>query len=84
MKYLSELFEKNRVWSLQQLQEDPDYFQRLVKQQVPKYLWIGCSDSRVPANQITGLNPGEVFVHRNIANAIVHTDLNCIIDHIGR
>lgn len=78
MKYLSELFEKNRVWSLQQLQEDPDYFQRLVKQQVPKYLWIGCSDSRVPANQITGLNPGEVFVHRNIANVIVHTDLNCL------
>lgn len=78
MKYLSELFEKNRVWSLQQLQEDPDYFQRLVKQQAPKYLWIGCSDSRVPANQITGLNPGEVFVHRNIANVIVHTDLNCL------
>ncbi len=78
MKYLSDLFEKNRVWSLQQLQEDPDYFQRLVKQQAPKYLWIGCSDSRVPANQITGLNPGEVFVHRNIANVIVHTDLNCL------
>lgn len=78
MKYLSELFEKNRVWSLQQLQEDPDYFQRLVKQQAPKYLWIGCSDSRVPANQINGLNPGEVFVHRNIANVIVHTDLNCL------
>lgn len=78
MKYLSELLEKNRVWSLQQLQEDPDYFQRLVNQQAPKYLWIGCSDSRVPANQITGLNPGEVFVHRNIANVIVHTDLNCL------
>lgn len=78
MKYLSELFEKNRVWSLQQLQDDPEYFQRLVNQQAPKYLWIGCSDSRVPANQITGLNPGEVFVHRNIANVIVHTDLNCL------
>ncbi|MFZ4539385.1 carbonate dehydratase [Propionivibrio sp.] len=78
MKYLSELFEKNRVWSLSQIKEDPEYFQRLVKLQAPKYLWIGCSDSRVPANQITGLNPGEVFVHRNIANVIVHTDLNCL------
>lgn len=78
MKYLSELFERNRLWSLRQLQEDPDYFQRLAKLQTPKYLWIGCSDSRVPANQITGLNPGEVFVHRNIANVIVHTDLNCL------
>ncbi len=78
MKYLSELLEKNRVWSLQQLQEDPDYFQRLVNQQAPKYLWIGCSDSRVPANQITGLEPGEVFVHRNIANVVVPTDLNCL------
>lgn len=78
MKYLPELFEKNRLWSLSRLQEDPDYFQRLVKLQAPKYMWIGCSDSRVPANQITGLNPGEVFVHRNIANVIVHTDLNCL------
>jgi carbonic anhydrase len=78
MKYLPELFEKNRVWSLSRLQEDPDYFQRLAKLQAPKYMWIGCSDSRVPANQITGLNPGEVFVHRNIANVIVHTDLNCL------
>ena len=78
MKYLPELFEKNRVWSLNRLQEDPDYFQSLAKLQAPKYMWIGCSDSRVPANQITGLNPGEVFVHRNIANVIVHTDLNCL------
>ena len=78
MKYLPELFEKNRVWSLNRLQEDPDYFQSLAKLQTPKYMWIGCSDSRVPANQITGLNPGEVFVHRNIANVIVHTDLNCL------
>ena len=78
MKYLSELFEQNRLWSLRQLQNDPAYFQRLAKLQAPKYLWIGCSDSRVPANQITGLNPGEVFVHRNIANVIVHTDLNCL------
>lgn len=78
MKYLPQLFEQNRLWSLRQLQEDPDYFQRLAQIQAPKYLWIGCSDSRVPANQITGLNPGEVFVHRNIANVIVHTDLNCL------
>ena len=78
MKYLPELFENNRVWSLNNLQEDPDYFQSLAKLQAPKYMWIGCSDSRVPANQITGLNPGEVFVHRNIANVIVHTDLNCL------
>ncbi len=78
MKYLSELFERNRLWSMRQLQEDPGYFRRLEKLQAPKYLWIGCSDSRVPANQITGLNPGEVFVHRNIANVIVHTDLNCL------
>lgn len=78
MKYLPELFENNRLWSLARLHEDPEYFQRLVKLQAPKYLWIGCSDSRVPANQITGLNPGEVFVHRNIANVIVHTDLNCL------
>ena len=78
MKYLPELFENNRVWSLNRLQEDPDYFQSLAKLQTPKYMWIGCSDSRVPANQITGLNPGEVFVHRNIANVIVHTDLNCL------
>lgn len=78
MKYLSELFEQNHLWSLRQLQNDPAYFQRLAKLQAPKYLWIGCSDSRVPANQITGLNPGEIFVHRNIANVIVHTDLNCL------
>lgn len=78
MKYLPELFEQNQRWSLRQLQDDPEYFQRLAAQQAPKYLWIGCSDSRVPANQITGLNPGEVFVHRNIANVIVHTDLNSL------
>lgn len=78
MKYLHQLFEKNRSWSLRKLQDDPEYFQRLVKLQAPKYLWIGCSDSRVPANQITDLDPGEVFVHRNIANVVVHTDLNCL------
>ena len=78
MKYLPELFEKNRLWSLSRLQEDPDYFRRLEKLQAPKYMWIGCSDSRVPATQITDLDPGEIFVHRNVANVIVHTDLNCL------
>src|SRR5664279_5977747 len=88
MKYLPELFKQNRLWSLSKLQEDPDYFQCLAKLQAPKYMWIGCSDSRVPANQITGLNPGEVFVHRNIANVIVHSDLNALsviqfaVDHL--
>ncbi len=75
---LDELFKNNRQWVNKVLAEDPDYFSRLKDQQTPKYLWIGCSDSRVPANQITGLPPGEVFVHRNIANVVVHTDLNCL------
>ena len=75
---LAELLEKNREWSEQINREDPQFFKRLSKQQAPKYLWIGCSDSRVPANQIIGLAPGEVFVHRNIANVVVHTDLNCL------
>ena len=70
--HLSSLFENNQAWV------DPAYFQRLASQQSPEYLWIGCSDSRVPANQITGLAPGEVFVHRNIGNVIVHTDLNAL------
>ena len=74
----SELLENNRKWAQAAVAEDPEYFSRLAHQQSPQYLWIGCSDSRVPANQIIGLAPGEVFVHRNIANVVVHTDLNCL------
>jgi carbonic anhydrase len=75
---LKQLLDNNRNWARSVVAEDPQYFSRLAKQQSPQYLWIGCSDSRVPANQITGLAPGEVFVHRNIANVVVHTDLNCL------
>lgn len=75
---LTKLFERNRQWVADVTQSDKDYFTRLVNQQSPEYLWIGCSDSRVPANQITGLAPGEVFVHRNIGNVVVHTDLNVL------
>src|ERR1700760_1079622 len=75
---LSHLFDNNEAWVARKLSEDPEYFSRLAHQQTPEYLWIGCSDSRVPANQIIGLPPGEVFVHRNIANVVVHTDLNCL------
>ena len=75
---LAHLFENNDAWVARKLAEDPEYFSRLAHQQTPEYLWIGCSDSRVPANQIIGLPPGEVFVHRNIANVVVHTDLNCL------
>jgi carbonic anhydrase len=75
---LKELLDRNRAWSEALRKHDPDFFRRLCDQQAPKYLWIGCSDSRVPANQIMGLAPGEVFVHRNIANVMVHTDLNCM------
>ena len=78
MEPLKELLEKNKAWAAKVRKEDPEFFRRLSTQQAPKYLWIGCSDSRVPANQITGLAPGEVFVHRNIANVVVHTDLNCL------
>ena len=78
MSDLRELLERNKAWSEQIRRDDPGFFKRLSTQQAPKYLWIGCSDSRVPANQITGLAPGEVFVHRNIANVMVHTDLNCL------
>ena len=78
MAELRELLDRNRDWAEQMRREDPGFFERLSTQQAPKYLWIGCSDSRVPANQITGLMPGEVFVHRNIANVMVHTDLNCL------
>ncbi|CAM2191310.1 carbonic anhydrase 2 [Paraburkholderia kururiensis] len=75
---LSHLFDNNRKWVASKLAADPQYFSRLADQQAPEYLWIGCSDSRVPANQIIGLPPGEVFVHRNIANVVVHSDLNCL------
>ncbi|MCL1861474.1 MAG: carbonic anhydrase [Proteobacteria bacterium] len=73
-----QLFNNNRAWADRMQAEDPAYFLRLVRQQSPEYLWIGCSDSRVPANQIIGLDPGEVFVHRNVANVIVHSDLNAL------
>lgn len=75
---ISELFSHNRAWAGQMERERPGFFTSLVKQQKPKYMWIGCSDSRVPANQITGLEPGEVFVHRNVANIVVHSDLNAL------
>ena len=75
---LKQLLENNRAWAKDMLAQDKQFFSRLAQQQSPQYLWIGCSDSRVPANQITGLAPGEVFVHRNIANVVVHTDLNCL------
>jgi len=75
---LKQLFENNRAWAEAMLQQDARFFARLAKQQRPKYLWIGCSDSRVPANQIVGLLPGEMFVHRNVANVVVHADLNCL------
>ncbi|HLU12652.1 MAG TPA: carbonate dehydratase [Arenimonas sp.] len=75
---LKELLDRNKDWAAKVNAEDPTFFERLSRIQAPKYLWIGCSDSRVPANQITGLMPGEVFVHRNIANVVVHTDLNCL------
>src|SRR5215831_18313624 len=78
MRMLSQLFENNRAWAAETTRQDPDCFKRLVRQQEPQYLWIGCSDSRVPANQIVGLLPGEMFVHRNIANVVVHSDLNCL------
>ncbi|MEK8025814.1 carbonate dehydratase [Pseudaquabacterium rugosum] len=75
---LDGLFTNNRAWARQRAAADPDFFTRIAAQQSPKYLWIGCSDSRVPANEILGLDPGEVFVHRNIANVVVHSDLNCL------
>jgi len=78
LKTLKHLFENNLEWAASIKEKDPNFFTRLSKQQSPEYLWIGCSDSRVPANQITNLQPGEVFVHRNIANVVVHTDLNCL------
>jgi carbonic anhydrase len=75
---LEHLIENNRRWAEGAVRADPGFFRRLAAQQAPKYLWIGCADSRVPANQIIGLQPGEVFVHRNVANLVVHTDLNCL------
>ncbi|REL30132.1 carbonate dehydratase [Thalassotalea euphylliae] len=78
MSSIDHLFSKNQQWADKIREQDPDFFEQLSKQQSPEYLWIGCSDSRVPANQLLGLAPGEVFVHRNIANQVVHTDLNCL------
>ncbi|MEO6183041.1 MAG: carbonate dehydratase [Verrucomicrobiota bacterium] len=78
MRTLSHLFQSNKAWAGQIRQRDPDFFLKLSQQQSPSYLWIGCSDSRVPANEIVGLLPGELFVHRNVANLVVHTDLNCL------
>ena len=78
MRVLKRLFEQNRKWAETVKASDPDFFANLSKQQNPEYLWIGCSDSRVPANQIVGLVPGEMFVHRNVGNLVVHTDLNCL------
>lgn len=78
MKELNELLENNRGWSERIKASDPGFFQALAQQQNPRYLWIGCSDSRVPATQLVGLSPGEMFVHRNVANVVVHTDFNCL------
>jgi len=78
MKVLPHLFENNASWASTAVATDPAFFSRLAAQQAPEYLWIGCSDSRVPANEIVGLLPGELFVHRNIANLVIHTDMNCL------
>ena len=78
MQKLPHLFEQNRRWSEEVRRNDPTFFEKLARQQSPDYLWIGCSDSRVPANQVVDMLPGELFVHRNVANVVVHTDLNCL------
>jgi|TARA_B110000902_G_C14286837_1_gene579172 carbonic anhydrase len=78
MSDITQLLENNRQWSEDQKNADPDFFNKLSERQKPEYLWIGCSDSRVPANQIVGLIPGDIFVHRNVANLVVHTDFNCL------
>ena len=78
MKKLQNLFDSNRSWSERIRRQDPEFFSKLARQQSPEYLWIGCSDSRVPANEIVDLLPGELFVHRNVANVVTHTDLNCL------
>ena len=75
---LDTLLDRNRAWAGSMTRVDPAFFSRLAQQQAPQFLWIGCSDSRVPANQILGLMPGEIFVHRNVANVVVHSDLNCL------
>jgi carbonic anhydrase len=78
MKRLDQLIDSNRVWAAAMVRQQPDFFSRLVRQQSPRYLWIGCADSRVPANEIVDLAPGELFVHRNVGNLVIHTDLNCL------
>jgi carbonic anhydrase len=78
MKALTGLLDNNRTWAAAKIEADPEFFSRLSRQQAPHYLWIGCADSRVPANEIVGLPPGEMFVHRNLANVVVHADLNCL------
>src|SRR5713101_3667031 len=78
MPVLRDLLASNRAWAARQTRRDPAFFERLCALQTPDYLWIGCADSRVPANEIVGLAPGELFVHRNVANLVVHTDLNCL------
>src|ERR1041385_7045700 len=78
MRTLSHLFQNNKEWAARIRRQDPEFFLKLSRQQFPAYLWIGCADSRVPANEIVGLLPGELFVHRNVANVVVHTDLNCL------
>ena len=78
MKSYEKLLQDNKAWAREKKKTDPDFFDRLLHVQTPEFLWIGCSDSRVPANEITGTQPGEIFVHRNVANLVVHTDLNCL------
>lgn len=78
MSSIQHLFDNNKKWTEQIKEKNPFFFENLSKQQAPEYLWIGCSDSRVPANELLGMEPGEVFVHRNIANQVIHTDLNCL------
>lgn len=78
MSDIVQIFANNRLWAKKKTEQDPEFFSRLTKQQTPKYLWIGCADSRVPANEIMGLDPGEVFVHRNVANLVIHTDFNAL------
>ena len=78
MPNIDKLLLENKAWAQEKLEENPDYFKKLAALQTPEYLWIGCSDSRVPANEVTGTAPGEIFVHRNIANMVVHTDINLL------